>query len=122
MLNLTIYTILSLLLSTIVVIHAYTLYDKEFLIMVHLTNSKIHKTILINAFFCFVIFSVNLMTKFFFTEVREMEKIVNIIFIIIYYNIQILSFAQFITIYYIQISLIFFIYIACNRTSKKEDH
>ena len=77
MLNLTIYTIISLLLSLIVIIHAYSLYDKEFLIMVHLTNSKIHKTILINAFFCFVICTINLLTKFFFKEVREMEKIVS---------------------------------------------
>ena len=77
MLTLTTYTLISLLLSMMVVIHACTIYDREFLIMVHLTNSKIHKTILINAFFCFVICSVNLMIKFFFKEIREMEKIVS---------------------------------------------
>lgn len=70
------YVVGSLALSGVAIANSYSNYQQFYLMIEHLTSSKTHKTVILNAVFALFIFILGAFMNFFFGEIKEIERIV----------------------------------------------
>lgn len=71
-----IYVVGSVILSVVAISNTYSSYEQFYQMVEHLTSSKPHKTVILNAIFAIFVFFLDATMKFFFGEIREIERIV----------------------------------------------
>ena len=69
------YFLISLIISTVSIINAYTVHEQFYSTMIYLSTSKVHRLILLNLSFVFFVGFLMTLVSFFFQEIRETEKL-----------------------------------------------
>ena len=76
MLSFRAYFFLSIIFLIMTIFNSITVHEQFYLIIMHLTTSKINKLILINFFCSFLFGFLKILLSFIFGEIRESEKLV----------------------------------------------